>query len=128
MRKGMKRFMSMGLGAVIALTGTGASAMCVQAADDPVEISIAYWDADSAFVGDDVLSEIEDKLNIKITPVNITWDDYTQKIQLWASSGSLPDVFAGDFRNLYRLGNSGRDQGNPGGSFRISKFGRVYVQ
>ena len=64
MRKGMKRFMSMGLGAVIALTGTGASAMCVQAADDPVEISIAYWDADSAFVGDDVLSEIEDKLNI----------------------------------------------------------------
>ena len=99
MRKGMKRFMSMGLGAVIALTGTGASAMCVQAADDPVEISIAYWDADSAFVGDDVLSEIEDKLNIKITPVNITWDDYTQKIQLWASSGSLPDVFAGDFRN-----------------------------
>lgn len=98
MRKGMKRFMSMGLGAVIALTGTGASAMCVQAADDPVEISIAYWDADSAFVGDDVLSEIEDKLNIKITPVNITWDDYTQKIQLWASSGSLPDVFAGDFR------------------------------
>ena len=71
MRKGMKRFMSMGLGAVMALTGTGASAMCVQAADDPVEISIAYWDADSAFVGDDVLSEIEDKLNIKITPVNI---------------------------------------------------------
>ena len=62
MRKGMKRFMSMGLGAVIALTGTGASTMCVQAADDPVEISIAYWDADSAFVGDDVLSEIEDKL------------------------------------------------------------------
>lgn len=39
MRKGMKRFMSMGLGAVMALTGTGASAMCVQAADDPVEIS-----------------------------------------------------------------------------------------
>ena len=88
MRKGMKRFMSMGLGAVMALTGTGASAMCVQAADDPVEISIAYWDADSAFVGDDVLSEIEDKLNIKITPVNITWDDYTQK----SSCGLLLEV------------------------------------
>ena len=65
MRKGMKRFMSMGLGAVIALTGTGASALCVQAADDPVEISIAYWDADSAFVGDDVLSEIEDIISYK---------------------------------------------------------------
>ena len=58
MRKGMKRFMSMGLGAVMALTGTGASAMCVQAADDPVEISIAYWDADAAFVGDGHLQEV----------------------------------------------------------------------
>lgn len=66
---------------------------------DPVEISIAIWNADEAFAGDEVLSEIEKKLNIKIKPVNVTWDDFAQKIQLWASSGSLPDVFSGDFRN-----------------------------
>lgn len=66
---------------------------------DPVEISIAIWNADQAFGGDEVLREIEEKLNIKITAMNVTWDDYTQKIQLWASSGSLPDVFIGDFRN-----------------------------
>ena len=66
---------------------------------EPVEISIAVWNADAAFAGDDVLSQIEEKLNIKITPVNVTWDDYLQKIPLWASSGSLPDVFIGDFRN-----------------------------
>ena len=66
---------------------------------EPVEISIAIWNADAAFAGDDVLTQIEEKLNIKITPVNVTWDDYLQKIPLWASSGSLPDVFIGDFRN-----------------------------
>lgn len=66
---------------------------------DPVEISIAIWNADEAFAGDEVLSTIEEKLNIRIKPMNVTWDDYTQKIQLWASSGSLPDVFVGDFRN-----------------------------
>lgn len=68
-------------------------------ADERVEISIATWNADEGFVGDDVLKELEDKLNIKINPVNITWDDFGQKIQLWASSSSLPDLFVGDFRN-----------------------------
>ena len=67
--------------------------------EEPIEISIAIWNADEAFAGDEVLSQIEEKLNIKIKPMNVTWDDYMQKIQLWASSGSLPDVFAGDFRN-----------------------------
>ena len=66
---------------------------------DPVEISIAIWDADKAFAGEAVLESIEQKLNIKITPMQVTWDDYLQKVQLWASSGSLPDVFIGDFRN-----------------------------
>lgn len=65
---------------------------------EPTEISIAIWNADQAFAGDAVLETIEEKLNIKITPMNVTWDDYTQKIQLWAASESLPDVFVGDFR------------------------------
>lgn len=63
---------------------------------DPVEISIATWGADEAFSQeDDVLTAIEEKLNIKINPVNVTWDDYGEKVQLWAASGSLPDVFIG---------------------------------
>lgn len=67
-------------------------------AEEPTEITIAIWNADAAFAGDDVLTAIEDKLNIKITPVNITWDDYVQKVQLWSFSDSLPDVFIGAFR------------------------------
>ena len=27
----------------------------------------------------------------------MTWDDAEQKIQLWATNGQLPDLFAGDF-------------------------------
>ena len=65
---------------------------------EPIEIKVATWNADENLGGDKVLEDIEKKLNIKITPVNVTWDDYKQKIQLWSSSGSLPDVFVGDFR------------------------------
>ena len=74
------------------------------AVPEPVEISIAAWDAENSLAGDEVLSRIEEKLNIKIIPVNMTWDDYIEKVRLWASAGSLPDVFTGDFRNsaLYR--------------------------
>ena len=74
-------------------TGTETEGASVSGTTEaPTEISIAIWNADEAFAGDEVLSQIEEKLNIKIKPMNVTWDDYMQKIQLWASSGSLPDV------------------------------------
>lgn len=64
-----------------------------------MEISMAFWAVESALAnGDDVLKSIEDKFNVKLIPQNVTWDDYGQKIQLWAASGSLPDMFIGDFR------------------------------
>ncbi|MFV0504482.1 MAG: extracellular solute-binding protein [Lachnospirales bacterium] len=69
--------------------------------DEITEISLAIWNADQALSGDEVLDTIESKLNINITPVNVTWDDYSQKLQLWASSGSLPDVFAGALRDSF---------------------------
>lgn len=34
---------------------------------------------------------------MKLVPQNVTWDDADQKIQLWATNGQLPDIFAGDF-------------------------------
>ncbi|MGO4107682.1 extracellular solute-binding protein [Paenibacillus sp. YAF4_2] len=66
---------------------------------DPMEISVSFWDieAEMAKVKDDpIVQEIMNKFNIKIKPVNTTWDDYGQKIQMWAASGQLPDVFAID--------------------------------
>ncbi len=69
-----------------------------EAEGEPVEISIAIWGAGEFLVGDEVQTGIEEKLNIKLTPVHVTWDDYTQKNQLWAASESLPDIFIDCFR------------------------------
>lgn len=69
--------------------------------EEPLEISIAYWDVESNFAGGDqdaVLKTIEDKFNVTFVPQNISWDDYEQKLQLWAASDSLPDVFVGAYR------------------------------
>ena len=84
--------------AILCLSMLAALAVCGVAEEAPVEITIAIWDADQAFSGDAVLEKIESDLGFKIIPQNLTWDDYTQKVQLWASSDSLPDVFIGDIR------------------------------
>ncbi|WP_418667754.1 extracellular solute-binding protein [Allofournierella sp.] len=65
----------------------------------PVEVSIAIWGVEEALSNPDdpVLKQIEEKTGVKLVPQNVTWDDSEQKIQLWATNGQLPDIFAGDF-------------------------------
>ncbi|MBN2795092.1 MAG: extracellular solute-binding protein [Clostridia bacterium] len=66
--------------------------------DGPVEISLALWDVieiDRDHL-DDIQKQIEEKLNIKIVPMPVTWDDYGEKYTLWASSNQLPDMFGTD--------------------------------
>lgn len=85
-------------------TPTSKEEVATEATEDkknekPMEISIAHWDIEealSAGADDKVLTTLEEKFNVKFVPMNITWDDYTQKIQLWAASGSLPDIFSID--------------------------------
>lgn len=65
----------------------------------PVEVSVAIWDIENALKNgesDAVLKKVQEDLNIKIVGMNTTWDDYSQKIQLWAASNELPDLFAID--------------------------------
>ncbi|NQX67182.1 extracellular solute-binding protein [Paenibacillus alba] len=64
-----------------------------------MDISVAFWDIDgmaAQFDKDPIFQDVMKKFNISIKPVNITWDDYQQKIQMWAASGQLPDIFAID--------------------------------
>jgi putative aldouronate transport system substrate-binding protein len=66
---------------------------------DQVTISYASWDIDkymAAAASDAVFQAITKKLNVVIKPIGLTYDDYTQKIQMWAASGNLPDVFSID--------------------------------
>lgn len=67
-----------------------------------MSISVALWGIGS-YLPDKTIDSVRDKfysdLNIDIVPVNTTWDDYTTKIQIWAASKQLPDVFAIDAVN-----------------------------
>lgn len=64
-----------------------------------LEISVAVWDVQSAFAdsNDGVLKFVQDKFNVKFKPVAMTWDDWNQKVRLWAASGDMPDIVANDF-------------------------------
>jgi putative aldouronate transport system substrate-binding protein len=66
---------------------------------DTMALSVATWDIenDIATQADDaVFQAIAKKFNVTIKPIGLTWDDYGQKIQVWASSGQLPDIFSID--------------------------------
>ncbi|WP_162462982.1 extracellular solute-binding protein [Paenibacillus psychroresistens] len=65
--------------------------------DEPMEISVAIWDLTQNIVDSDpLLKKLEQKLNIKIKPIEIMSSDYVQLLQMWASSDQLPDIFAVD--------------------------------
>ncbi|WP_211746218.1 extracellular solute-binding protein [Paenibacillus sp. Marseille-Q4541] len=75
----------------------------LQSSDDPfkehIEISLATWDIDTLLqkAGEDkIYQDLLKKFNISIKPVNVSWDDYAQKYQLWSASGQLPDIFQTD--------------------------------
>lgn len=74
----------------------------------PVEVTIAIWGAEDGLAGgenDAVLKMLEEKTGVKLVAQNVTWDDADQKIQLWATNGQLPDIFAGDFVSKSFFGN-----------------------
>lgn len=96
-------------------TSTESSDNAVAANDfsEHMDISLAFWgveDSLTATQNDEVLKAMEDKFNVTFVPQNVSWDDYEQKTQLWAASGSLPDVFTGAFRtgsNFSKWANEG---------------------
>lgn len=77
---------------------TTASSTAEDPLKDHIEISLALWRIGEALADpnakDDVRDTLYKKLNITIKPMNITWDDYSQKIKVWAASSQLPDAFA----------------------------------
>ncbi|MFC4598418.1 extracellular solute-binding protein [Cohnella hongkongensis] len=81
------------------------------ARSEPMEISVAFWDlAENMMQDDPALRLLEQRLNISIKPIPIKIENYMQQIQMWASTGQLPDVFSVDAVNsqYYR---SWRDRG-----------------
>ena len=80
-------------------SGGSSQAASAQNSEGSREITVAFWDIETLLSGgeqDKLLQKIQEEANVTIKPVNVTWDDYHQKIQLWASSNQLPDLFAID--------------------------------
>lgn len=58
--------------------------------EEEIEISIAFWDIKD--FGEDPMGKIiEDKLNIKIKAVPLSWDTDAEQIKLFAATGDMPD-------------------------------------
>ena len=90
----------------ISASGTGADAS-EQQGSELVEVSIAIWGAEDGLADPDdpILKKLEEETGVRLIPQNVTWDDAEQKIQLWATNGQLPDIFAGDFVTKSFYGN-----------------------
>ncbi len=92
-------------------SGPSSDGKLLSARSEPMEISVAFWDlAENMMQDDPALRLLEQKLNIAIKPIPIKIENYMQQIQMWASTGQLPDIFSVDAVNsqYYR---SWRDRG-----------------
>ena len=97
----MKRWiLAVCIAVLTGLTGCARDESAKQQADgDRMKITVAFWNAEDALVGDAVLDAVEERFGVTFEPVNMTWNDYYQKVERWAATDSLPDLFVGDFRN-----------------------------
>jgi len=70
--------------------------------EPPVKISIALWDIEPDALNDDpIYKMICEKFNIEIDPIPLTWDDYTEKVNMWVNTLDIPDVFTTDLLPYY---------------------------
>jgi putative aldouronate transport system substrate-binding protein len=65
---------------------------------EKLELSFATWHIQEGFddpgaKDDTTFNQLTEKFNVSIKPVQVTWDDWTDKYKIWASSNQLPDMF-----------------------------------
>ena len=69
-----------------------------QASGEKMVIRISGWDLQEQFEAenaenDTIYNEMSDKLGIEVDPITVTGSDWTEKTNVWAASGQLPDLF-----------------------------------
>ncbi len=85
-------------------SGTEGTASSGNAETKKLEISIAAWDISTGFeapnaANDTINNDLESDLNISIKPIKITWNDWMDKVKVWAASNQLPDIFVNAIAN-----------------------------
>lgn len=94
----MKRFVQLLVMALVLsmllplMTGT----LAMAEGEEPIEISIAIWEADPSAISEDdaVYKLLMDKFNIRIKAIPLTWDDYKEKVNTWVATDDMPDLFS----------------------------------
>jgi putative aldouronate transport system substrate-binding protein len=64
-----------------------------------ITLSVAVWDIQTGFNDpnakkDTIQNNLQKKLNITIKPIQITWNDWQDKMKIWGASNQLPDLIA----------------------------------
>ncbi|WP_169086592.1 extracellular solute-binding protein [Paenibacillus sp. PL91] len=107
--KRMKLFASIGISAVLIATmlsgcgsdnssGNATNAPAAEgSSDNPyaehMDISLSWWGVGVGFQPhDEVMQKIEKDFNVTLKAVDIGWDNYKEKSQVWAAAGQLPDI------------------------------------
>lgn len=64
-----------------------------------MDITVSVWDIANSFPegkeAGKILKAVEDKFNVTFVPMPFGWDDANEKLNMWASSSSLPDITGG---------------------------------
>ena len=93
----MKKFIALFLAALSILAM--APALSLAADLEPMDISISLWDIDKSFPEGQpptkIRKAIEDKFNVTFSPMIFGWGDGEEKLNLWAATGTLPDITGG---------------------------------
>lgn len=67
---------------------------------DHMDISISWWGIGVGFQQkDEILQQVEKEFNVTLKPMDIGWDNYKQKAQVWAAAGQLPDIITNSITN-----------------------------
>ncbi|MBA2937370.1 extracellular solute-binding protein [Paenibacillus sp. CGMCC 1.16610] len=66
--------------------------------DKQLDLSVAIWDIQTGFddanaKNDTVYTDLAKQFNMTVKPVQITWNDWQDKMKVWAASNQLPDIF-----------------------------------
>src|SRR4030095_5711252 len=105
----MKRVGSIGLSAILIatmLSGCGSNDSNGNSSNAPaaggnsgnpyaehMDISLSWWGVGVGFEPhDEVMQKIEKDFNVTLKAVDIGWDNYKEKSQVWAAAGQLPDI------------------------------------
>lgn len=93
----MKKLLALLLAALTAVSLLPAAASAQDL--EHMDLTVSLWDIENSFPEgkekDAILRTVEEKFNVTFIPMNIGWDGYQEKMNVWAASSSLPDITGG---------------------------------